>query len=46
MALDELFIQILGVLDKEGLISLDRGMHDGTKIKANAGSDTFRREET
>ncbi len=44
-ALDELFAQVLGVLSAEGLITLERVMHDGTKVRANAGVDTFRREE-
>ena len=43
-ALDELFVQVLGVLSAEGLITLERVMHDGTKIRAHAGVDTFRRE--
>lgn len=45
-ALDELFVQVLGVLSAEGLIELKRVSHDGTKIKAYAGGDTFRREGT
>jgi transposase len=44
-ALDELFIQVLGLLSAEGLITLERVMHDGTKVKACASGDTFRREE-
>jgi transposase len=44
-ALDELFTQVLGLLSAEGLISLERVMHDGVKIKACASADTFRREE-
>src|SRR5688572_1973731 len=44
-ALRELFIQVLGVLSSEDLITLHRVMHDGTKIKACASADTFRREE-
>lgn len=43
--LDKLFPQVLGVLSAEGLISLERVMHDGTKIKACASSDSFRRQE-
>ena len=31
-ALDELFAQVLGVLSAEGLIRLERVMHDGTKV--------------
>ena len=40
-----LFSSILGLLSAEGLITLERVMHDGTKVKASAGVDTFRREE-
>jgi transposase len=45
-ALDGLFTQALGVMSAEGLIALEQVMHDGTKVKACAGVDTFRREET
>jgi len=44
-ALDDLFTQLLGVLSAAGLITLEQVMHDGTKVRANAGVDTFRREE-
>jgi len=44
-ALQELFVQALGVLSGEGLVTLERVMHDGTKVKACAGADSFRREE-
>src|SRR5881394_128003 len=44
-SLRELFVEVLGVLSSEGLVSLKRVMHDGTKIKACAGADSFRREE-
>ena len=43
--LDELFTNSLGVLSTEGLITLERITQDGTKIRANAGIDTFRGEE-
>lgn len=43
--LDQLFIQLLGVLSAEGLITLEQVTQDGTKVKACAGKDTFRREE-
>jgi len=46
VALTELFTQLLGLLEHEGLLSLERVMHDGTKIRAQAGVDTFRREKT
>src|SRR5260370_935959 len=44
-ALDDLFTQVLGMLSAEGLITLERVTLDGTKIKANAGGNTFRRHE-
>lgn len=40
-ALDELLSQVLAVLSAEGLITLERVMHDGTKIHANAGQSSF-----
>jgi len=45
-ALDDLFVQVLGMLSAEGLITLERVTLDGTKIKANAGGNTFHRKET
>jgi transposase len=45
-ALDDLFVQVLGMLSAEGLITLERVTLDGTKIKANAGGHTFRRQAT
>jgi transposase len=44
-SLDEIFIQVLGVMSAEGLVELTRVMQDGTKVKAQAGSNSFRREE-
>src|SRR5437016_1915176 len=44
-ALDDLFTQLLGMLSAEGLITLERVTLDGTKIKANAGGNTFRGRE-
>src|SRR5207237_10573266 len=44
-SLRELFVQVLGVLSAEGLVSLERVMHDGTRIEACAGANSFRREE-
>jgi transposase len=44
-ALDDLFAQVLGMLSVEGLITLERVTLDGTKIKANAGGNTFRGRE-
>jgi transposase len=43
--LKEIFTQILGVLSAEELITLERVTHDGTRIKANASSKSFRREK-
>jgi transposase len=45
-ALDELFAQMLALLEREELLSLERVMHDGTKVRAQAGMDSFRREKT
>jgi hypothetical protein len=36
---------LIGVMSAEGLISLERVMQDGMKVKACASADTFRREE-
>ena len=46
VALDELFAQLLALLEGEGLVNLEQVMHDGTKIRAQAGADSFRREKT
>jgi transposase len=43
--LKKLFIQLLGVLRAQDLVSLERVMHDGTKIKACASADTFRTQQ-
>jgi transposase len=45
-ALDQLFIEILGVLSHEGLMTLERVMHDGTKVKACASDSSFHRKAT
>jgi transposase len=44
-ALKELFVQVLGLLSADGLITLQRVMQDGTKIRAKAAGDSFRRKE-
>lgn len=44
-ALKGLFVQILGVLSADGLITLERVMQDGTKIRASAASGSFRSRE-
>ena len=43
--LDDLFVQVLGLLSAEGLITMERVTLDGTKIKANASGNTFRRKQ-
>ena len=45
-ALDGFFIEVLGVLSHQGLITLRRVMHDGTKIKAAASDQSFHRKAT
>jgi transposase len=45
-ALDGLFTEVLGVLSHQGLITLKRVMHDGTKVKASASDKSFRRKAT
>jgi hypothetical protein len=47
-ALEELFAPAAagaGVLSADGLIRLERVMHDGTKVKALASGKSFRQEE-
>lgn len=44
-ALRELFIQILAVLSQAGLVSLERVMNDGTKIKARASKQSLQGKE-
>jgi transposase len=43
--LDEIFVQVLGLLSAEGFIEMKRITQDGTKLRAHAGADSFRREE-
>lgn len=43
-ALTDLFAQILVVLSDAGLVKMQLVAHDGTKIRAQAGADSFRRE--
>jgi len=45
-ALDDLFSRLLALLEGEGLVTLELMAHDGTKVEAQAGSDSFRRERT
>jgi len=44
-AQDDLFKQVLGRLSAEGLTDLKRVGHDGTKIRAQASANSFRRED-
>jgi len=44
--LKNLFIQVLAVLEQEGMVDLQQVTQDGTKIGAAAGADTFRRKKT
>ncbi len=44
-ALGSVFVQVVGVLSAEGLVTMERVTLDGTKIKADASGNTFRRKE-
>lgn len=44
--LDKIFTELLALLAGEGLVTLDLVAHDGTKVAAQAGGDSFRREQT
>lgn len=43
--LDELFAQLLVAMEEAKIVTLERVMHDGTKVRARSGSDVFRREQ-
>jgi transposase len=43
-SLRQLFIEVLAMLTSEGLVTMERVMNDGTRIKASAGRDTLRGE--
>jgi transposase len=45
-ALNDLFTELLAVLDTAGLVDLEQVMHDGTKIQAQGSGSSFRREKT
>lgn len=45
-ALRDVFVQLLVLLESGGWLDLSRVMHDGTKIQAQAGQDSFRRAGT
>jgi transposase len=44
--LKQLLVQLLGVLSQAGYVKLERVAHDGTKVRAQAGADSFRGEKT
>src|SRR3954447_9158008 len=44
--LKQLMAELLGALSQAGIVKLECVAHDGTKIQAQAGSDSFRRETT
>ena len=44
--LAEAFVEVVGLLRQAGLVTLERVMIDGTKVRANAGGDSYRSEET
>ncbi len=44
--LKQLMAELLGALSREGIVKLECVAHDGTKIQAQAGSDSFRRGTT
>ncbi len=45
-ALQGLVAELLGLLAAEGLVDLEQVTQDGTKVRASAGADTFRRQKT
>jgi len=45
-ALEKLFVEVVGVLTAKGFVKLKRVMQDGTKVRANAAPDSFRRQPT
>ena len=44
--LDDLLTQSIAILMKQGLVELKRVAQDGTKVRASAGTSSFRRKET
>ena len=45
-ALDELITQVLAMLIQHGVVSVRRVSEDGVRVRASAGSSSFRRRET
>lgn len=44
--LDQLLVQILAALTRQGLVTLERVAHDGMRVRADAGAASFRKETT
>jgi len=44
--LDQLLVQILAALTRQGLVRLERVAHDGMRVRADAGAASFRKEAT
>jgi transposase len=44
-ALDDLFTELLAVLEAAGQVDLEQVMHDGTRIQAQGSPSSFRREK-
>jgi len=44
--LEEVFTHSVAVLQREGLVNLDRVGQDGVRVRASAGAASFRREQT
>ena len=44
--LDDMLTESVATLEYEGLVSLNRVSQDGMRVRASAGSDTFRRQGT
>jgi transposase len=45
-ALDDLLTQMLAILTRAGVVTLEREAQDGTRVRASAGSGSFHRRET
>ena len=45
-AVDDLLVQMLGVMMHNGLVTLTRVAHDGMRVRADAGAASFRRKGT
>jgi hypothetical protein len=45
-ALDDLMSQVLGVLEHQGLVKLQRTSQDGMRVRASAGAASFRRDKS